>query len=62
MKLLTNSSYGFQNMDRSRHTVTEYLTDNETHATIIRKLFEKLDDVNNSLYEVELAEAQIEQK
>ena len=27
MKLLANSSYGYQIMDRSRHTVTKYLTD-----------------------------------
>ena len=27
MKLLANSSYGYQIMDRSRHTVTEYLSD-----------------------------------
>ena len=27
MKLLSNSSYGYQIMDRSRHTVTKYLSD-----------------------------------
>ena len=27
MKLLANSSYGYQTMDRSRHTVTKYLSD-----------------------------------
>ena len=27
MKLLANSSYGYQIMDRSRHTVTKYVTD-----------------------------------
>ena len=27
MKLLANSSYGYQIMDRSRHTVTKYLSD-----------------------------------
>ena len=27
MKLLANRSYGYQIMDRSRHTVTKYLTD-----------------------------------
>ena len=27
MKLLANSSYGYQIMDRSRHTVTKYLND-----------------------------------
>ena len=62
MKLLANSSYGYQNMDRSQHTVTKYLTDEKTHAAISRKLFKKLDHVNKSLYEVELAKAQIEQK
>ena len=49
-------------MDRSRHTVTKYLTDKKTHAVINSKLFTKLDHVNNSLYEVGLAKAQIEHK
>ena len=62
MKLLTNSSYGYQIMDRSRHTVKKYLTDEKTHGAIYCKLFKKLDHVNNSLYEVELAKAQIEHK
>ena len=62
MKFLANSSYGHQIMDRSRHTVTKYLTDEKTHAAINSKLFKKLNHVNNSLYEVELAKAQIEHK
>ena len=62
MKLLANSSYGYQIMDRSRHTVMKYLTDEKTHAAFISKLLKKLDHVNNSLYEVELAKAQIENK
>ena len=49
-------------MDRSRHTVTKYLADEKTHAAINSKLFKKLDHVNNSLYGVELAKAQIEHK
>ena len=49
-------------MDRSRHTVTKYVTDEKRHAAIIRKLFKKLDHVNNLLYEVELAKTQIEHK
>ena len=61
LKLLTNSSYGYQIMDRSRHTVTKYLS-HEKHAAINGKLFKKLDHVNNSLYEVELAKSQIEHK
>ena len=62
MKLLANSSYGYQIVDRSRHTVKKYLTDKKTHAAFNSKLFKKLDHVNNSLYEVELAKAQIEHK
>ena len=62
MKLLANRSYGYQIVDRSRHTVTKYLSDKKTHAAINSKLFKKLDHVNNSLYEVELAKAQIEHK
>ena len=62
MKLLAKSSYAYQIMDRSRHTVTKYLADEKTHAAINSKLFKKLDHVNNSFYEVELAKAQIEHK
>ena len=62
MKLLANSSYGYQIMTKSRHTVPKYHTDEKTHAAINTILFKKLDHVNNSLYEVELAKAQIEQK
>ena len=62
MKLLANSSYGYQIMDRSRHTVAKYLIDEKTHAAINSKLSKKPDNVNNSLYEVELAKAQIEHK
>ena len=62
MKLLANSSCGYQIMDRSRHTVTKYLTDKKTHAAINIKVFKKLDHVNKSLYEVELAKAHIEHK
>ena len=62
MKRLANSFYGYQIMDRSRHTVPKYLSDEKTHATINSKLFKKLDHVNSPLYEVELAKAQIEHK
>ena len=61
-KLLANSSYGYQIMDRSRPTVTKYFSDKKTHAAINSKLFKRLAHVNNSLYEVELDKAQIEHK
>ena len=62
MKLPANSSYACQIVDRSRQTVTKYLTDEKAHAALNSKLFKRLDHVNSSLYEVELAKAQIEQK
>ena len=52
MKLLANSSYGYQIMDRSRHTVTKYLNDEKTHGVINTKFFKRLDHINDQLYEV----------
>ena len=46
MKLLANTSYGYQIIDRSRHTVTKYLNDEKTHSAII-KFF--LSDLTSSL-------------
>ena len=51
MKIVANSTYGFQIMDRSRHTVTKYLSVEETHAAINSKLFKKPDHVKNALSE-----------
>ena len=62
MKLLANSSYGYQFMDRSRHTVTKYLNDDKTHGAINTKLFKRLDHINDQLYEVELMKAEIERR
>ena len=47
-------------MDRSRHTVTKFLSDLKTHGAINTKLFKRLDHINDQLYEVELAKAEIE--
>ena len=62
MKLLANKSIGCQIMDRRRHTVTKYLSEEKSHVANITRLFKKLDHLNNSLYEVELTKAQIEHK
>ena len=61
-KLLANSSYGYQIMDRSRHTVTKHLNDEKTHGAINTKMFMRLDHINYQLYEVELARAEIEHR
>ena len=60
MKLLGNSSYGYQIMDRSRHTITKNLNDEKTHKAINEPLFKKLNSVEKDLYEVELLKSTIE--
>ena len=62
MKLLSNSSYGYQIMDRSRHTVTKYLTDEKTHSAVNSNLFKRLNHITDQLYEVELVKSEIEHK
>ena len=62
MQLLANSSYGYQVMDRSRHTVTKYLSDEKTHGVINTKVFKRLDHINDQLHEVDLAKTEIEHR
>ena len=62
MKLLANSSYGYQITDRSRHTVTKYLNDEKTHSAINIKLFKRLNFVTDQLYEVEFVKSEIEHR
>ena len=62
MKLLANSSYGYQIMDRSRHTVTKYLTDEKTHSANNSKMFNCLNHLTDQLYEVELVKPKIEHR
>ena len=49
-------------MDRSRHTVTKYLSDEERHGAINTKLFKRLDHINDQLFEVEMAKAEIQHR
>ena len=62
MKLLANRSCGYQIMDRTRHAVTKYLNDEKTHGAINTNFFKRLDHINDHLYEVELAKAEIEHR
>ena len=61
-KLLGNSSYGYQIMDRSRHTITKYLNDEKKHKAINGPLFKRLNTVQKDLYEIELLKSKIEHK
>ena len=62
MKLLANSSYGYQIMDRSRHTVTKYLTNEKTHSSIDSRMLKRLDHITDQLFEVELVKPEIEHR
>ena len=62
MNLLANSSYCYQIMDRSRHTVTKYLTDEKTHSAINCKMFKRLNQLTDQLFEVELVKPEIEHR
>ena len=62
MILLANSSYGYQIKDRSHHIVTKYSSDETTHGAINTKFFKRLDHINDQLYGVEMAKAEIEHK
>ena len=50
MKLLANSSNGYQIMDRSHHIVTKDLRDEKTHGAINTIMFKRLDHINDQLY------------
>ena len=62
MKLLGNSSYGYQIMDRSRHAITKYLNDEKTHKAINEPLFKRSNTVEKDLYEVKLLKSTIEHR
>ena len=62
MKLLANSSYGYQIMDRSRHKVTKYLIDQKTHGASISKMFRRLNYITDQVYEVELVKSEFEHR
>ena len=62
MKLLGNSSYGYQIMDRSRHTETFYLNDEKTLKAINNYLFRRLNNVSTYIDEVEPAKSTVEHR
>ena len=62
MKLLANTSYGYQFMDRSRHAVTKYLTDEKTHSAIFSKMLKRLNHITDQLYQVYAVKSENEHK
>ena len=62
MRFLANCSYGYKIMDRSRHTVTKHLNDENTHSAIINNFFKRLNFIADQLYEVELVKSEVEHR
>ena len=62
MKVWGNSSYGYQIRGRSKHTETMYLNDEKTHKAINGKMFKRLNNVSEEIYEVEPAKSKIEHR
>ena len=62
MKLFANRPHGYQILDRSRHTVTKYFSYENLYGATNTKFFKRLDHINDQLYEVELAKAEIEHR
>ena len=62
MKLLANSFYRYQIIDRSRDTITKYLHGKKAHKIINSKIFKKLNHLNDNWYEIESVKAGVEHK
>ena len=62
LNLLANSSYGFQTMRRSRHTVTKYRNDENTRWAINHKKFQDLIYKSHQFSEAELVKSEVDTK
>ena len=62
MKLIGNSSYGYQIMDRSRHTTTKYVKGPQVDKFINNRFFKTLNELPEEIYEVEMSKTPIEHK
>ena len=62
IKLLENSSYDYQIMNRSKHTMTKYLGDKKTHKAINNHSVKRLNIVAKDLYEVEFVKFTLENR
>ena len=62
MKFLANSSFGYQIMNRSRHTVTKFLNNEKIHTAFNMKHFKQLNFITDQLYEFELVKSEIEHR
>ena len=62
MKLIGNSSYGYQIMDRSRHTNTKYVKGSQVDKFINNRFFKTMNELPEQIYEVEMSKSRIDNK
>ena len=62
MKLIGNSSYGFQIMDRSRHTNTKYVKGSQVDKFINNRFFMTMNELPEQIYQVEMSKSRIDHK
>ena len=62
MKLIGNSAYGYQIMDRSRHSRTKYVLGTAVDKLINNRFFQKLNELPRQIYEVELKKCRVVHK
>ena len=59
MKLIGNSAYGRQIMDRSRHTKTVFSAENGVDRLINNKLFTNLNEISSDVYEATMMKSSV---
>ena len=59
MKLIGNSSYGYQIMDRSRHTDTKYVVGSKVDRLINSKYFKELHELPSGIFETEMLKKEV---
>ena len=62
MKLIGNSSYGYQIMDRSKHSKTQYVVGAEIDPLVNERNFKNLNLLPSSIYEVEMVKPEMNHK
>ena len=62
MKLIGNSSYGYQIMDRSKHSKTQYVVGAEVDKLLNEWNFKNLNVLPSALHEVEMVNSEVNHK
>ena len=62
MKLIGNSSYGYQIMDRSKNSKTQYVFRAEVDNLVNERSFKNLNVLLSSIYEVEMVKLEVNHK